>query len=205
MAHSIVRIMTRCYMAEAVGVECSAIERNRCCRFCSCNRRAFWALIPSCMLNLCAILIVRKSGYMLPLRKLTIRIHESIQNISWQQFRIYLSTPQILAYLQLIYHTRCNTLLPTDASFTNVPCITLDNFVFNRGNPAPLFIKIDVEGAELAVIQESNRLLSEIKPVVVAEVRREYEDAVFAIMTQKGYRQQKVCDEIGPIGGWLAA
>jgi FkbM family methyltransferase len=49
--------------------------------------------------------------------------------------------------------------------------ISLDDFVYRAGNPAPSFVKIDVEGAEGKVIRGMRRILREARPVVVAEVR----------------------------------
>ncbi len=60
---------------------------------------------------------------------------------------------------------------PGDARLVTVECVTLDDFVFSRGCPAPSFLKIDVEGAETRVLRGAERVLREVRPVVVVEVR----------------------------------
>ncbi len=64
-----------------------------------------------------------------------------------------------------------NPRTPGDAVFVTVPCITIDDFVYRDGNPAPSLLKIDVEGAEDRVFRGAVRTLRETRPVVVAEVR----------------------------------
>ncbi len=44
--------------------------------------------------------------------------------------------------------------------------ITLDDFVFSGGNPPPHIIKIDVEGAELAVLRGAQRVLETHRPLL---------------------------------------
>ncbi len=48
-----------------------------------------------------------------------------------------------------------------------VPTLSLDGVVFARGLPPPHVIKIDVEGAEAAVLGGAARVLGECRPVVV--------------------------------------
>jgi len=60
---------------------------------------------------------------------------------------------------------------PGDARRLPVRCTTLDSFVYEEGNPAPAFLKIDVEGAETLVLQGAARLLREARPTIVVEVR----------------------------------
>lgn len=60
---------------------------------------------------------------------------------------------------------------PGDAHRVPVTCTTLDRFVYEDGNPAPAFIKIDVEGAETRVLEGAARLLREAQPAIVVEVR----------------------------------
>lgn len=51
-----------------------------------------------------------------------------------------------------------------------VETISLDEFVFLKGNPAPDLIKIDVEGREGKVLAGSRELLKKFKPVIICEV-----------------------------------
>lgn len=46
---------------------------------------------------------------------------------------------------------------------------TIDDLIYDLGFPAPDFIKVDVEGHMMDVIQGGNRTWREIKPIIVAE------------------------------------
>ena len=60
---------------------------------------------------------------------------------------------------------------PEDASLFSVEAISLDDFVFIEKQPAPDFIKIDVEGAELQVFEGGMKAIERHRPIVLAEVR----------------------------------
>ena len=77
---------------------------------------------------------------------------------------------------------------PADAVRITVRALTLDDFVYRDGNPAPNFIKVDVEGAEVRVIRGAERVLREARPVVVVEAWRSHWDEVAALMQGLGYR-----------------
>jgi FkbM family methyltransferase len=57
----------------------------------------------------------------------------------------------------------------SDARFMEVPLVSLDDFVYEQGNPAPSFIKCAVTRGEGEVIAGAARLLKEARPVVVIE------------------------------------
>ena len=70
-----------------------------------------------------------------------------------------------------------------------VPCTTLDEFsseLLTNGDSIH-FIKIDVEGAELLVLQGGSQLLSRRTISLMVEVTRE-EKAIFDMMTEFGYK-----------------
>lgn len=77
---------------------------------------------------------------------------------------------------------------PADALIQTVPATTLDTLVFSEGYPAPAFIKMDVEGAELRVLLGGMRALATHRPVIVCEVRWQatYEPITSLLSTQ-GY------------------
>jgi len=50
----------------------------------------------------------------------------------------------------------------------NVRATSLDDFVLSHA--APQFVKCDVEGAEVAVFQGAERMLSEVRPVLLVEM-----------------------------------
>jgi FkbM family methyltransferase len=55
-------------------------------------------------------------------------------------------------------------------STVDVESCTLDSFIFERGNPFPQLIKIDVEGAEESVLKGALRTLEVYKPTFVVEI-----------------------------------
>lgn len=66
-----------------------------------------------------------------------------------------------------------------------VPTLSLDTLLDSL--PPPSFVKIDVEGAELAVLEGADRLLREIRPSVYVEVDENSATAVFALFASRGY------------------
>lgn len=66
-----------------------------------------------------------------------------------------------------------------------VPTLSLDTLL--DALPPPDFVKIDVEGAELAVIEGAERLLREVRPCVYAEVDERFAEKVHAVFTGHGY------------------
>jgi FkbM family methyltransferase len=77
---------------------------------------------------------------------------------------------------------------PANARRITVTAITLDSFVYEQGNPAPSFIKIDVEGAEARVLTGATRVLRDAAPVVIAEVWSSHWPDVAQIMESHRYR-----------------
>jgi FkbM family methyltransferase len=55
-------------------------------------------------------------------------------------------------------------------STIDVESCTLDSFIFERGNPCPQLIKIDVEGAEELVLKGALKTLEVCKPTMVIEI-----------------------------------
>jgi FkbM family methyltransferase len=86
---------------------------------------------------------------------------------------------------------------PADARLVKVDAITLDEYVFGQGHPAPDLIKIDVEGAEHQVMAGAERVFQTARPVIIAEVRagQPYE-IVLAQLTALNYRMEHLS------GGW---
>ena len=78
--------------------------------------------------------------------------------------------------------------IPDDEGIS-VEMTTLDDFVFNAGNPVPDLIKLDVEGAEAAVLAGATRVLSEVRPTILVEVHgTEPATAVWDLMHPLGYQ-----------------
>lgn len=85
---------------------------------------------------------------------------------------------------------------PGDASLFEVECTTVDEFVYTEGQPKPDFIKIDVEGAEEQVLRGASRVLREVRPVILAEVRGAVWERVLEYMKAHDYSYQIIT------GGW---
>lgn len=74
-----------------------------------------------------------------------------------------------------------------------VECVTLDDFVFQQGNPKPDLIKIDIEGGEGLVLQGMSRVLREAKPVLILELHgKEAAETCWEILTSLGYGISKL-------------
>jgi len=70
----------------------------------------------------------------------------------------------------------------------SVDTVSLDDFVFARGNKAPNFIKIDVEGAESRVLIGAERVLKTARPTILIDLHNPDEDvAVGNILLENHY------------------
>jgi FkbM family methyltransferase len=67
----------------------------------------------------------------------------------------------------------------------HVPTLTLDTLL--QTFPAPDFVKMDVEGAELMVLQGAARLITEVRPRFYIEVGREVAESIWRIFQDAGY------------------
>lgn len=65
-----------------------------------------------------------------------------------------------------------------------VPAVTLDSLL---DGSTPHLVKIDVEGAELLCLRGAERLLGEVRPVVICEVSAENAGEAGAILRRHGY------------------
>ena len=66
-----------------------------------------------------------------------------------------------------------------------VPTLALDDLLDHL--LAPTFVKIDVEGAELLVLQGASRMLSAVRPAIYIEVDEGSATEVFALFAAQGY------------------
>lgn len=75
-----------------------------------------------------------------------------------------------------------------------VPVTTLDTFVEHINIPNKIrFIKIDVEGAELRVLQGSIKLLTEAKPLILCELHGEdIARQVFDFLVKRDYQWELI-------------
>jgi FkbM family methyltransferase len=66
-----------------------------------------------------------------------------------------------------------------------VPTLTMDTILDSL--PAPDFVKIDVEGAELMVVQGASRLINEIRPTFYIEVGSDVSRQIAAVFQAANY------------------
>jgi FkbM family methyltransferase len=70
-----------------------------------------------------------------------------------------------------------------------VPSLSLDEFVFQRGNPAPDVVKMDIEGGEVLALPGMKKLLAEFHPLMLLELHgEEAEKVAWDVLTSAGYR-----------------
>lgn len=89
-----------------------------------------------------------------------------------------------------------------------VPVLTLDTLL--RERPKPALVKIDVEGAELAVLQGAKVLLTEARPTILIEVGNTTWNDVIVRLKDANYRVFDYetgveCDSISCFGANLIA
>lgn len=77
---------------------------------------------------------------------------------------------------------------PGDAELLLVSTVTLDAYVYENNHPAPTFIKLDVEGAEIQVLAGARRLLMEARPIIVVEMRARFKQELADLLEEVGYR-----------------
>lgn len=76
----------------------------------------------------------------------------------------------------------------TYAEAIDVACLSLDDFVFDQGHPAPRLIKIDIEGGEVKALKGMTRLLVELQPVLLLELHGpEASSRTFHLLTSYHY------------------
>jgi FkbM family methyltransferase len=70
----------------------------------------------------------------------------------------------------------------------DVSQISLDEFVYSRGNPPPQLIKVDIEGGEVLAIRGMKRLLREVRPTLLLELHGlKAAQAVWTALLAAGY------------------
>lgn len=70
-----------------------------------------------------------------------------------------------------------------------VPALSLDEFIFNQGNPPPQVVKMDIEGGEVLALPGMRRALTTHRPLLLLELHGpESEQAAWQTLTDAGYR-----------------
>jgi FkbM family methyltransferase len=71
----------------------------------------------------------------------------------------------------------------------SVPGISLDEFVYGQGNPAPQVIKMDIEGGEVLALSGMRRVLAEARPLFLMELHGpKASRVVWDHLTNAGYK-----------------
>lgn len=69
-----------------------------------------------------------------------------------------------------------------------VPTISLDDFIFSEGHPAPQLIKLDIEGGEVLALQGMQRTLKVARPIILLELHGpESAQAAWKTLTEANY------------------
>jgi FkbM family methyltransferase len=69
-----------------------------------------------------------------------------------------------------------------------VPGLSLDEFVYRQGNPAPAAVKMDIEGGEVLALPGMQRILNEHHPIMFLELHGpESEKVAWETLTAAGY------------------
>ena len=70
----------------------------------------------------------------------------------------------------------------------SVPGLSLDEFVFQQGNPIPAAVKMDIEGGEVLALPGMRRILAEHHPIMLLELHGpESEKTAWELLTEAGY------------------
>jgi FkbM family methyltransferase len=75
------------------------------------------------------------------------------------------------------------------AEAIEVPGVSLDDFVYSSGHPAPDLVKMDIEGGEVLALPGIRRVLQDARPVLLMELHGpESAKAAWETLTAAGYR-----------------
>ena len=70
----------------------------------------------------------------------------------------------------------------------SVPGLSLDDFVYEQGNPPPAAVKMDIEGGEVLALPGMRRILNEHRPILFLELHGpESEKAAWESLSAAGY------------------
>jgi FkbM family methyltransferase len=71
--------------------------------------------------------------------------------------------------------------------------VSLDGYVYESGNPPPQVIKMDIEGGEVLALPGMERLLDEVRPVLLIELHgHEAAEIAWSTLSEAGYQLHKM-------------
>jgi FkbM family methyltransferase len=91
-----------------------------------------------------------------------------------------------------------------------VQALSLDEFVYQQGNPAPEVVKMDIEGGEVLALPGMKRILNEHRPLLLLELHGpESEKVAWQTLQDAGYSLYQMTGSYPPIEspealGWKA-
>lgn len=91
-----------------------------------------------------------------------------------------------------------------------VATLSLDEFVYTQGNPAPAVVKMDIEGGEVLALPGMRRLLAEVHPLMLLELHGpECEQTAWEMLHGAGYTLRPMRPGASPLRsaaelGWKA-
>lgn len=91
-----------------------------------------------------------------------------------------------------------------------VEALSLDEFVYQQGNPAPDVVKMDIEGGEVLALPGMKRILAERRPLLLLELHGpESEQVAWEALKEAGYSLHQMTGGYPPIErpeglGWKA-
>lgn len=80
----------------------------------------------------------------------------------------------------------------TEGKGPSVHCVSLDDWVFQQGNPPPDLIKMDVEGAEGEALKGARRVLREHRPLLLLEIHGEPGRLAWEVLQEVGYSSRNL-------------
>jgi FkbM family methyltransferase len=99
------------------------------------------------------------------------------------------------AQFDIAHHRGAGHLTDVGRGAYKVETTSLDDFVFNRRELPPDFIKIDVEGAESRVLQGAVQVIRQFRPTMMIECHNPAEDrAVGDILAELRYKAFRIAD-----------
>lgn len=100
-------------------------------------------------------------------------------------------------------NSSANTLVKSSSLYMNsrkikVRTISLDEFVFGSNNVVPALLKIDVEGAELSVLNGARKVLMECRPLIVLATHdchvKDVSASCLSLLKDLNYKCEKIAD-----------
>jgi FkbM family methyltransferase len=85
-----------------------------------------------------------------------------------------------------------------EESFVEINTISLDEFVYDDGNPPADLIKIDIEGAEGKALLGARRLLEEHRPTLLLEIHGEPGREVWPMLQELKYKVTNIATNTTP-------